>query len=109
MLLSTELARSSKEAIKHPEALREKLRDLAAKLAAATTDEERDRAQFRFESLISKLDRSVAVYGAINLRTDGEKVVLAYKLERSTPTRGWDIYKLEADAAGRLAYASKYN
>jgi beta-lactamase superfamily II metal-dependent hydrolase len=109
LLLSTELARSSKEVIKYPEALREQLRDLAARIAAAATDEERDRAQAKFEEKIAELDRSVAVYGAINLRTDGEKVVLAYKLERSTPARGWDIYQLEPDAEGRLGYRSKYD
>lgn len=109
LLLSTELARSSKETIKYPEALRAQLRDLAAKLAAAGTDEERDHAQEKFEAKIAELDRSVAVYGAINLRTDGEKVVLAYKLERSTPARGWDYYMLEPDADGQLVYKSRYD
>jgi beta-lactamase superfamily II metal-dependent hydrolase len=109
LLLSTELARSSKETIKYPEALRAQLRDLAAAIAAATTDAERQRAQARFDDKIAELDRSVAVYGAINLRTDGEKVVLAYKLERSTPSRGWDYYVLEPDADGRLVYKSKYD
>jgi hypothetical protein len=109
LLLSTELARSSKELIKYPEALREQLRDLAAKIAAALSDEDRDRAQAKFEAKIAELDRSVAVYGAINLRTDGEKVVLAYKLERSTPARGWDIYQLEPDAEGELVYKSRYD
>ncbi|GGY00679.1 MBL fold metallo-hydrolase [Massilia dura] len=109
LLLSTELARSSKETIKYPEALREQLRDLAARIAAASTQEERDRAEARFEAKIAELDRSVAVYGAINLRTDGEKVVLAYKLERSTPAKGWDIYRLEPDAAGELVYKSPYD
>lgn len=109
LLLSTELARSSKEAIKHPAALRSQLRELAAAIAAATSDDERDRAQAKFEGKIAELDRSVAVYGAINLRTDGEKVVLAYKLERSTPTRGWDYYRLEPDAEGNLQYLSKHD
>lgn len=109
LLLSTELARSSREAIKHPAALRLDLKRLAAAIAEAATPEERDRAQARFEAAVARLDRSVAVYGAINLRTDGEKVVLAYKLERSTPAKGWDIYKLEPDGDGRLAYASRFD
>jgi beta-lactamase superfamily II metal-dependent hydrolase len=109
LLLSTELARSSKETIKYPEVLREQLRDLAASIAAAATDEERERAEAAFEKKIAELERSVAVYGAINLRTDGEKVLLAYKLERSTPTRGWDYYRLEPDADGNLAYQGKYD
>jgi beta-lactamase superfamily II metal-dependent hydrolase len=109
LLLSTELARSSKEAVKHPQALRAQLKQLAAMIVEAATPEERDRAQARFEAAVARLDRSVAVYGAINLRTDGEKVVLAYKLERSRPDKGWDIYKLEPDREGKLAYVSKYD
>ena len=109
LLLCTELARSSKESIKHPKALREQLKDLADDIALATSEEVRERAQEKFQSALQKLDRSVAVYGAINLRTDGEKVVLAYKLERSTPSKGWDLYKLEPDANGKLSYKSKFD
>ncbi|MCC2958196.1 MBL fold metallo-hydrolase [Massilia sp. IC2-477] len=110
LVFSTELARSTKESIKHPSVLREQLKELAAKISEADTDEKRDRAQIKFEALVDKLDRSIAVYGAINLRTDGERVVLAYKLERSTPAKGWDIYKLEPDpATGRLGYTSKFD
>jgi beta-lactamase superfamily II metal-dependent hydrolase len=110
LLLSTELARSSKETIKQPSTLRKQLKELAAKIADATTEAKRATAQKKFDAAVAKLDRSVAVYGAINLRTDGEKVVLAYKLERSTPKKGWDIYKLEpASEGGPLQYKSKYD
>lgn len=109
LLLSTELARSSKDTITHPQSLRAQLKLLAGKIVAAVTDDERDRAQARFEAAVAQLDRSVAVYGAINLRTDGEKVMLAYKLERSTPHKGWDIYLLAPGADGRLAYTSQYD
>ncbi|HBG05394.1 MAG TPA: hypothetical protein DDY22_07540 [Geobacter sp.] len=110
LLLSTELARSTKETIKHPVVLRAQLSELAAKIAAASDEKKRAAAQKKFDGLVAKLDRSVAVYGAINLRTDGEKVVMAYKLEQSTPVKGWDIYKLEpAGSSGRLIYKSKYD
>ena len=36
-------------------------------------------------------DKNVVVYGMITLRTDGEKVVLAQKLETGD---GWDIHEL---------------
>ncbi len=51
-------------------------------------------------------DRSVAVYGAINLRTDGSKVVLSQKKEaRDTSGREWDLYRLEPQGgAGVLSY-----
>jgi hypothetical protein len=51
------------------------------------------------------LDRSIATYGAINLRTDGTKVVLAYKLEERSKTEEWDIYTLEPQGNnGPLVY-----
>ncbi len=39
--------------------------------------------------------RVVTVYGMINLRSDGEKMIIAQKLERAAPGRGWDIHKFE--------------
>jgi len=109
LLLSTELARSSKEAIKFPSILRAKLKLLAKKIAE-TEGEARVKAEENYEKQLRKIERSVAVYGAINLRTDGTRVVLAYKLERSKPAQGWDIYRLEPlGANGPLAYQSKYD
>ncbi len=44
-----------------------------------------------------KKERVVTVYGMINVRTDGEKVIIAQKLERKAAGRNWDIHKLEWD------------
>jgi hypothetical protein len=55
------------------------------------------------------LNRSIAVYGAIAVRTDGDKVILAQKLE--APKRKslkWDIYRLEREGNGPLQYQSKH-
>ena len=42
-----------------------------------------------------KKDRNVAVYGMITLRTNGEKVVLAQKLEiPGGEDNKWDIHEL---------------
>jgi beta-lactamase superfamily II metal-dependent hydrolase len=68
LIFSTELARSSKEFV-----------DIT-KLKPGTTKE-----------------RVVVVYGMINVRTDGEKVIVAQKLERKRAGRNWDIHKLEWD------------
>lgn len=47
----------------------------------------------------------MAVYGAINLRTDGKRVVIAQKLERPRPNgEKWDAHRLEADASGEFRY-----
>lgn len=37
----------------------------------------------------------------INIRTDGEKVIVAQKLERAAAGRGWDIHKLEWNKKGK--------
>ncbi len=42
-----------------------------------------------------KKERVITVYGMINVRTDGEKVIIAQKLERPSSGRNWDIHKLE--------------
>jgi hypothetical protein len=35
---------------------------------------------------LDNLKRAIAVYGLINLRTDGKKLVMAQKLERPAPS-----------------------
>lgn len=63
LIFSTELARSSKDSIRNPNAL----------------------------------------------RTDGQRVLLARKLEAPAPDgRKWDVHCLEPDAAGTLRYVSKH-
>ncbi|HSK70461.1 MAG TPA: MBL fold metallo-hydrolase [Pyrinomonadaceae bacterium] len=54
-----------------------------------------------------ELGRTVAVYGMIDLRTDGKKVVLAQKLEQKAARGEWDFYELQ-DKNGVLAYKSKH-
>jgi len=50
-------------------------------------------------------DRLVAVYGAVNLRTDGCRVVMCQKKEApDSQRREWDLYRLEPrDGGGPLA------
>ena len=51
------------------------------------------------------LERVVTVYGMINVRTDGEKVIIAQKLERVVSSTNWDIHRLEWDEeAGEFRY-----
>lgn len=115
LIFSTELARSSKETIKHPNVLR---RDLFAQLdaiksaPAMTAAQKRQKASrvaaFQ-EQLDSVLDRSVAVFGAITVVTDGSKVIVTQKLERARSKREmWDIYRLERQGNGPLRYQSRH-
>ena len=53
-------------------------------------------------------ERNVTVYGSINLRSDGRKAVLAYRLERERATRTravrWDAYRLERVGGGPFVF-----
>ena len=69
LIFCTELARSGKEFVK--------IADLKHK--------DDDNAQ----------ERVVTVYGMINVRTDGERVIIAQKLERYDGKKNWDLHKLE--------------
>ena len=66
LIFSTELARSGKEFVE------------VAKLKDSD----------------KKLERVVTVYGMINVRADGEKAIIAQKLEKVVGKTNWDIHKL---------------
>lgn len=54
-------------------------------------------------------ERVVTVYGMINLRTDGDKAIIAQKLERRAPRGDWDVHCLEWDSkTGKFEYLSKH-
>lgn len=105
LIFSTELARSAKEIIKHPFLFRKQHRELRKQLTEAQAAAERVLIEKKMDQLMQQLERSIAVYGMINLRTDGEKAVVAQKLERPrSRAEKWDIYKLEPGPDGRLTY-----
>lgn len=109
LVFSTELARSAPETLKQPYVFRKQIDDAYAELKAAAPDTPAaERARAKVDKLLAKIERSVAVYGAINLRSDGRRIVMAQKVERpSRKDRAWDIYRLEPDAHGELHYVSK--
>jgi len=114
LIFSTELARSAKESIKHPNILRNRLNELRKEIDKAPTDtaaarRKKDRLVKEFEKLLKSIDRSIAVYGTINVRTDGYKAIVAQKRERPRSKKDkWDIYRLEPIGKGPLRYQSKY-
>jgi len=90
LIFSTELARNTKE-FTHIWQYFEQLKNYEAQLAAATTTAEKARLT---KAMQEKKDRNVAVYGMITLRTNGEKVVMAQKLEVSGGNDNkWDIHE----------------
>jgi len=99
LIFSTELARSSEEIIKHPWLVRQDLEQARSK----------DRETEFIDQLLQDLGRSVAVYGMITVRTNGEHAIIAQKLEKQRSNgQKWDITLLEPGDDGRLVYKSKH-
>ncbi|HEY7661377.1 MAG TPA: MBL fold metallo-hydrolase [Actinomycetota bacterium] len=96
LIFSTELARSPNENVKEPASLRREIEELESELLAAATEAERDEVRERIGERLGTLERSIAVYGLINLRTDGHRIVMAQKLERPSPSGvKWDVHRFE--------------
>jgi hypothetical protein len=103
LIFSTELSRSTKEYVENIHGLDERVRRLEQEVKDAETPEAKERAQ----RALNRTLRNVAVYGMIALRTDGERVLIAYKLEKPAPSkREFDIYLLEPDEMGALSYVT---
>ncbi len=96
LIFSTEIARSTREFTPIFNYF-EKLQAYQAALASAATETEKKRIQTAMEKA---KDSNVARYGMISLRTDGETVVIAQKLEvPSGLGQKWDIHQLVFNAA----------
>ena len=109
-LFCTELARSSPERIKHPRVLQAELDALVTSLRkGGLTAAQEKKVTASIANLKKNLERSVAVFGAINLRTDGQRAVVAFKIEKPrSPRFAWDIYKFDkANGAGELSFVSQ--
>jgi beta-lactamase superfamily II metal-dependent hydrolase len=108
-IFCTELARSAPERIKHPRVLQAELDALVASLKKKLTAAQEKKVNASIANIKRSLERSVAVFGAINLRTDGKRAVVAQKIERPRgPKFAWDIYKFDrTTAAGELKFISK--
>lgn len=113
LIFSTELARSSDDKIKKPSLVRKELRktlqeNQAVLNDAASSGSQKQKAQANIEKALRVIERSVANYGMINLRTDGANVLMAQRLERDrSKSKRWDIHLLEPDQNGRLRYQKK--
>jgi hypothetical protein len=99
LIFSTERAGSAIVNIGDPLSLRRRLQ---------TAIKEDQETEF-IEDLIQELGRSVAVYGMTTLRTDGEHVLIAQKLEQpGSGGRKWDLHLLGPGEDGRLQYTSPH-
>jgi len=91
LIFSTELARSTKE-FSYPIKFYLLLKKIEELKNAATTKKDRKFHEARMNKL---RDSNVAKYGMITIRTDGEHVIIAQKLEKAKGSaQKWDIYEL---------------
>lgn len=109
MIFSTELARSNKEVSKKEiEAMGEKYRkrdELKPKLAAldaiaTRTPEQEAQLKKIFEELKEinlAINSTLTKYGMINVRCDGQRMIVAQKLEIPAKYGKWDLHRLEFD------------
>ncbi len=111
-IFSTELARSGNEHIKHPNKVRRELRKDINKYSEIINDpnatpEQKQTASDKLDDKLQIIQRSVANYGMINVRTDGSRMIITQRLERErSKSKRWDIYQFEVDKYGRLNYVS---
>ncbi len=106
LIFSTELMRSTRENEDH---LTKHVDDLRMQFGTAQTPDEQAAIEIALNTTLDMLmKRNVTVYGSINLRTDGRKIVMAYKLEQKRHGSGriteWDIYPLEKAGDGPFRY-----
>ena len=90
LIFCTELARSSKEFIELYTAPAPKKNKKDEQSAEESTPE-----SLKKYSQQKRKERAVTVYGMINVRTDGDRVVIAQKLEQPAAKSNWDIHRLE--------------
>jgi len=91
LIFSSELARSSYE-FSYPYKFYEVMKKIEQRIEEVDTKKEKDILRNRMEKL---RDSNVAKYGMITVRTDGERVIIAQKLERARDnSQQWDIYDL---------------
>ncbi len=105
LIFSTELARSTREYTRPLRAVQDEIRAAIDELTRAAPGE-RAAIERRIDQLLDRKERNVAVYGVIMVRTDGDRVLLAQKLERPRSATGeeFDLQWLAPNDAGELTH-----
>jgi hypothetical protein len=99
LVLCTEMLRSTREG--EDQTLRGKLDKLTAEIATEQDSDEKKKLEANREAILDQLfKRNVGVYGAINLRTDGRRAVIAFRNEKPKGVKRWFVYELEKDSNG---------
>lgn len=103
LIFSTELMRSTREFSQPLSQVKDDIRTLQDELLGADATRRKE-IKRRIDALLDRVERNVAVYGLISLRTDGKRAVVAQKLERTRSQTGedFDLQWLSPDANGEL-------
>lgn len=101
LIFSTELARSSKEKLDIKESDLEKISQLFREKENATPKRKKE-INKEINQVKANIERNVAVYGMIALRTDGKKIIIAQKKEQKGA--GFIIHKLEQTDRGNFEF-----
>jgi len=97
VLLSTELQRSTRPS--EDKKLVEKLNKNIEKLAQSPTPKRKEKV----EAQVAELSKSnVAVYGAIYVKTDGKRLITAFKFEEPSDKKKWFYFEYTLDDDGKL-------
>ncbi len=113
LIFSTEIARSNKDiTLKKVEEIvrrRETVKSAEAELKqitdSAKPEDIRKAKKLRTQISVNNkaINSNLTKYGMINLRTDGNLMIIAQKLERPSGTSKWDILRLKYDShSGRF-------
>lgn len=109
LIFSTELARSAKDFIRDPGKERADIKRAHTAVLKETDKRKRAALAKTFRKLVDQtIQRTIQVYGAIYVRTDGKDVVIAQKFERSNAGKLWDVYHLHPDSNGQLSFSSAH-
>jgi hypothetical protein len=77
--------------------------------AKATALKKKKAAEKAFRKLVDDtINRTVQIYGAIYVRSDGNDVVIAQRIERGSAGKQWDASVLHPNSRGELCFESKY-
>lgn len=100
VLLSTELQRSARE--REEDALVDSVLNGIDRVAAGATAAAREDLKAKVRQLART---NIEVYGAIYVKTDGDRLIAAFKIEAKSDTKKWFYFEYAFTAAGELILA----
>ena len=97
-MLSTELQRSTREFESEEDT--KKLMDLVDDISQNPTENKVKTAKERIKDLAAN---NVDTYGAIYVKTDGERLITAFKIESKSEIKKWFYFEYLIDSVGMLS------